>query len=214
MPSNNAGFVCGLIAGTFPNNIGHLFSTDAWRQNPMEPMKNLPLIPWALDNGAFPAWLQKREWNETAFWNRLELCLKLPTAPLWVIVPDVVADKNATLEKWNKYFPRVKEMGYKCAFAAQDGMVPSDVPEKADCVFIGGTTEWKWRNVESFCKAHENVHVGRVNSERMLWMAYDAGAKSCDGTGWFRGDKEQLAGMVQFLTEITSKRIQPLLNLT
>lgn len=213
MPSNNSGFVCGLIAGTFPKNIGHLFSTDAWRQNPPEPMAGLPPLPWALDNGAFPAWIQKRPWNEAAYWDRLEYCRLLDSRPLWVIVPDVVADREATLQNWWRYWLRVKEMGYRCAFAAQDGMTPDDVPPGADCVFIGGTTKWKWANVKRFCDSHANVHVGRVNSERLLWMAHDAGAKSCDGTGWFRGDKKQLAGLVRFLTEVTTFRRQPMLDI-
>lgn len=208
MPSNNSGFVCGMIAGTFPRNVGHLFSTDSWRQNPPEPMAGLPTMPWALDNGAFPAWLQKRPWNESAYWERLEFCRMLPTKPLWVIVPDVVADRESTLRNWFRHYPTVRDMGYHCAFAAQDGMTPDDIPPGADCVFIGGTTEWKWANVARFCAAHPNVHVGRVNSERLLWQAYDAGAKSCDGTGWFRGDRKQLAGLVRFLTEITQGRKQ------
>jgi hypothetical protein len=30
-------------------------------------------------------------------------------------------------------------------------------------------------------------------------MAHEAGAESCDGTGWFRGDQDQLAGLERYL---------------
>ena len=76
--------------------------------------------------------------------------------------------------------------GCPLAFAAQDGMTPADVPNNADVVFIGGTTSWKWRNLLSWTVAFPRVHVGRVNSRRLLEQAETAGAESCDGTGWFR----------------------------
>jgi len=47
--------------------------------------------------------------------------------------------------------------------------------------------------------AFPRVHVGRVNTERLLWIAHYAGAESCDGTGWFRGDQQQLAGLLRYL---------------
>lgn len=52
--------------------------------------------------------------------------------------------------------------------------------------------------------AFPRIHVGRVNTERMLWMAHEAGAESCDGTGWFRGDKAQLAGLMRYLDDSTN----------
>jgi hypothetical protein len=52
------------------------------------------------------------------------------------------------------------------------------------------------------------VHVARVNSERLLWMADDAGAVSCDGTGWMRGGEERLAELEHYL-EISTGRGRP-----
>ena len=53
------------------------------------------------------------------------------------------------------------------------------------------------------------VHVARVNSERLLWMADKAGAVSCDGTGWFRGNERQLAGLERYLRFSDSKQGHP-----
>jgi len=82
-------------------------------------------------------------------------------------------------------------------------MTPADIPAEADIIFIGGTTEWKWRNLRSWTDNFKRVHVARVNTERLLWMAHDAGAESCDGTGWFRGDEQQLDGLHRYLDQST-----------
>lgn len=207
MPSNNSGFTCGYIAGQNPGRIGWLLSTDSWRQNPS------PLIPWALDNGAYPAWEQKRPWNEAAFYERLEAMRYFHPRPLWVVVPDVVTDRIATLASWQEHAPRVAALGYRLAFAAQDGMTARDVPSEAEMVFVGGTTDWKWRNLREWTDNFPRVHVARVNTERMLWMAHKAGAESCDGTGWFRGDQEQLAGLVRYLKASAPGASRPQLEL-
>ncbi len=87
------------------------------------------------------------------------------------------------------------------AIAVQDGMTPSDVPKEASVIFVGGTTSWKWRNLKTWTENFPRVHVGRVNTYKLLWMAHDAGAESADGTGWFRGDAKQLAGLTKYLEE-------------
>ena len=83
--------------------------------------------------------------------------------------------------------------------AVQDGMEPGDVPAEAGVVFVGGSTEWKWRTVRDWCDAFDRVHVGRVNTNGKLWECHEAGAESCDGTGWFRGDQRQLRGLIAYL---------------
>lgn len=44
-------------------------------------------------------------------------------------------------------------------------------------------------------------HIERINTYRWHRVCADAGAESVDGTGWFRGDKEQLEGLRRFLAE-------------
>lgn len=202
MPTNNSGIQIGYLAGKYPGRIGWLLSPDGWRKPPS-------WMPYALDNGAYGAWANKRQWNAEAFRTHIEKS-KTAHKPLWVVVPDVVTDMDATMISWHEWSPQLRSMlpNVPLAFAVQDGMTPYHVPKDADVIFVGGTTEWKWRNLYSWTDNFPRVHVGRVNSERMLWMAHDAGAESCDGTGWMRGGEDRLDDLVRYLKESTTGRRQ------
>ena len=193
MPSNHSGFALGRLFGKYPGRLGWLISPGGWRKPPS-------WLPYALDNGAYSAWLNKQEWDEHAFVRLLERAAKAHT-PLWCVVPDVVADKDGTISKWREWLPILDILlpGVPRAFAVQDGMEPSDVPQNADIVFVGGTFEWKWRTVRLWTESFPRVHVARVNTERKLWEVDVAGAESCDGTGWFRGGEERLAELEHYL---------------
>jgi hypothetical protein len=205
MPSNNSGIQVGYLAGKYPGRIGWLLSPDGWRKPP-------GWMSYALDNGAFGAWVNKRPWNAEAFRAHIEKS-KTAHKPSWVVVPDVVTDMEATIISWHEWSPQLRAIlpNVPLAFAVQDGMTPCHVPKDADVIFVGGTTEWKWRNLYSWTDNFPRVHVGRVNSERMLWMAHDAGAESCDGTGWMRGGEERLDDLVRYLEESTTGRKQAML---
>jgi hypothetical protein len=197
MPSNNTGFDAGYLAGAYQGRFGHLFSPAGWRK----PRWGLP---YALDNGAFA------RWDEAAFVNMVQTVAGLVTTrtivnpPLWVIVPDVVADRAATLERWREWAPKLKPFGWPLAFAVQDGMTQDDVPNDAEVIFVGGSTDWKWRTVWDWTRHNRRVHVGRVNGYEWLWRCHEAGVESCDGTGWFRGRLEQLLGLKQYLDEAST----------
>jgi hypothetical protein len=202
MPTNNSGIQIGYLCGKYPNRLGWLISPDGWRKPPS-------WMPYALDNGAFGAWLNKREWDEQKFIDLLDRA-KTHIRPLWVAVPDVVADAEATKAKWVEWHRRIKDIiNVPLAFVVQDGMTTDDVPLSADVVFVGGSTEWKWRNLRHFTEHHARVHVGRVNSERLLWMAHDAGAESCDGTGWMRGGEDRLEELERYLRLSTRNDKRP-----
>ena len=194
MPANSTGIEFGRLCGRYPRSMGHLLSPGAAR-GPW------PWLPYALDNGAFSAFTKGIPFDEQAFLAHCEWALGTGPQPLWVVVPDVVADGAATLARWREWAPVLRRFGWPLAFAAQDGHQPGDVPADADVVFIGGSTEWKLQAIRPFCAAHRRVHVGRVNTYGRLRICADAGAESCDGTGWFRGDKTQLAGLLTFLGE-------------
>lgn len=188
MPGNDASMRLGYLAGKYPGKIGWIMSPDHWK----EPRD---YIPYGLDNGCW------NKWDEPAFYAHCERTVPLKHKPRWIAVPDVVADREATLRSWFLHSPQVARYGCPLAFVVQDGMTPADIPPNADVVFVGGSTAWKWATLETWCKAHPRVHVGRVNGERPLWLCHKAGAESCDGTGWFRGDKKQLAGLLRYLDE-------------
>jgi hypothetical protein len=202
MPTNNSGIQIGYLCGKYPGRLGWLISPGGWRKPPS-------WMPYALDNGAFSAWLNKREWDEQAFIDLLDRT-RGHIRPLWVAVPDVVADAEATKARWQEWSQRIREItNVPLAFVVQDGMTVADLPEDADVLFVGGSTEWKWRNLKMWTAAHPRVHVGRVNSERLLWMAHDAGAESCDGTGWMRGGEERLEDLERYLRLSTRNDKRP-----
>lgn len=196
MPANNAKMLVGYLAGKFPGRIGWLISPDGFK----EPHD---WLPYAFDNGAFPIWEKGIEWQEGPFYALCERAYGRKHRPLWIAVPDVVANREATLRSWFLHSTRVAAYGSPLAFVVQDGMTPDDIPPSASVVFVGGTTDWKWKNLRTWTANFPRVHVGRVNTYRMLWMAHEAGAESCDGTGWFRGDKQQLAGLLAYLEQST-----------
>lgn len=178
MVATNSSQVTRQMAKSNPDRIGWLIGPSFWK-NPING------IAYALDNDAFTAWRDKTEWDELAWLEMLDKAAKQSKPPLWCLVPDVVADRERTIEKWHVHSPKVKQLGFPTAFAVQDGMSLQDVPEDADVVFIGGTTSWKWRTLEMWTSLFSRVHVGRVR-QKMLMECYRLGAESCDGTGWFR----------------------------
>jgi hypothetical protein len=166
-------------------------------------------MPYALDNGAYGAWEKKHEWDEHAYIELLENARRA-TYPLWAAVPDVVCDRDATIAKWPIWSRKVREIlpHTPLAFVVQDGMTPADVPADAEVIFVGGGNDFKWRTLRTWTANFPRVHVGRVNSERKLWQCHDAGAESCDGTGWTMGGEDRLAELKHYL-EISSGRGRP-----
>ena len=205
MPASNTGVRTGYLAGRFPGKMGHLFSPGD-QKGPLEFMR------YALDNGAYSAFTSKKEWDEAAWIRLLDWAKISGQAPLWALVPDVVGNRVATLANWERYRATAARYNWPLAFAVQDGMEPIDVPASADVIFVGGSTEWKWRTVGLWCATFPRVHVGRVNSYKRLWQCHDLGAESCDGTGWMRGDQVQYRGLLAYLEESTgnAKRVMQL----
>lgn len=197
MPANNSSMHLGWLAGQYPGRIGWLLGPTGWR-TPHQWM------PYGCDNDKFAATVKRRPWDEIAYERMLVRVVameRLGRPPLWMLVPDVPFDREGTLIEWKRWAPKIKSYGWRLAFAVQDGMTQSDVPADADVIFVGGTTEWKLATIWYWCENNPDVHVGRVNGYRGLWHCHDAGAKSVDGTGFFRGDQEQLAGLERYLDE-------------
>jgi len=178
MPSSNTGFEAGYLAGKYPGRIAHLHCADTRKEPKL-------FVPWALDNGVFGAWQNGKEWDEEPFYQYLEIFSAWK--PMWAVVPDSVGNREKTLEMWDLHKDAVSAFGVPKAFAVQEGMTVADVPAEAEVVFVGGiSTSWKWRTLRTWTENFSRVHVGRVGSKRLLEQAEDAGAESCDSTGFFR----------------------------
>jgi hypothetical protein len=202
MVSNHTSFEFGHLATAHPGRIGHLYSPGGQR-GPW------PFMPYALDNGAYGAHKNKsawdvREWRELLRWAALS-----GQKPLWALVPDVVEDRQATIDHWWRYVDEVRAYGFRTAFAVQDGMHFGDVPMTADVVFLGGSTEWKEAAIEVWCKRFPGqVHVGRVNNWDRLVRCWRAGAVSVDGTGWYHKSarSNQRGELLKFIKETEAQQ--------
>jgi len=127
------------------------------------------------------AWLRLLDWAANA---------RGGLRPLWAAVPDVVADRDRTLERWPVYSGRVRGFGFRPAFVLQDGMTFADVPDGECMLFIGGSTAWKLAAIAPWsARFPGRVHVGRVSGPIRLDLCHDAGAVSVDGRGWYHHDQ-------------------------
>lgn len=193
MVSNQTGIEAGYLAAMYPGLIGHIYSPGGER-GPW------PFMPYALDNGAWPAHAHARPWSEPEWRWLVQWAAMSGQRPLWAIVPDVVGDREATLASWSKHVDTVRGYGFRPAFAAQDGMDFEDVPDDECVVFLGGSSKWKIAAIEPWCRRFPGrVHVGRVNTWDRLWRSYQAGAISCDGTGWFHKKFGQRNELMRYL---------------
>lgn len=195
MPANNTSAKVRDLWERFPGRIGHLMSPGGIRE---------PFGVYALDNGAYGAFLNHRPWDAEAFKRHCATAARLTRPPEWVAVPDVVGNRTATLSQWPRWSGFVRDYQWRPAFVVQDGMTETDIPSDAPVIFVGGSTHWKWSSLPTWCAAHPYVHVGRVNSPRALRRCAELGVVSVDGTGWTRGDQDQWNGLVQFLADPTT----------
>jgi hypothetical protein len=146
-----------------------------------------PGVPWAADSGLWSAkgirvfdldrylaWLWKRR--------------SYRADCLFATAPDVVGDAAATWLRSRHILPCLRGLGYPAALVAQDGWDGNAVDWGAfDCLFIGGTDEFKlaestYRLIAEAKQRDKHVHMGRVNSGRRFRAAAFAGCDSVDGT--------------------------------
>jgi hypothetical protein len=157
----------------------------------------LPGVAWALDNGCFGD-----QWKEDKWLTTLERYADA-SGCLFAVVPDVVADADATNERWSRYASAVSSLGYRAAYVTQNGCTA--VPDDADAVFTGGDDEWKL-SVEAQQLAADArrrgkwTHLGRVNTLRRLRFAAHHGYDSVDGTFIAFGPNTNLPKLLRYLT--------------
>jgi len=203
MPADIQGKWWRMATQRWPGRLGRLIGPGWWCPG----LHNGVL---ALDNDAYGAYANGRQWASEAWVRMLDLAAEQDNPPAWVLCPDVVGDRDATLAAWGRWYPIAAAYGWPVAFAAQDGMTPGDVPRDAALVFVGGSTEWKWSTARMWCSAFPRVHIGRAGSRKRLWMADRAGAESADSAGFFR-DPQRRAELERYLDESSFGQQQPVL---
>jgi hypothetical protein len=141
---------------------------------------------YAIDNGAWTAYVQRRPWDERAFVAVVE---KLGAGAEFIAAPDIVAGGLQSLRLSEQWLPRLDGIGRRRLIPVQDGVQDGDVGPLLGPpvgVFVGGTTPWKLTTMASWARlARERnayCHVGRVNSARRIRMCALAGVDSFDGT--------------------------------
>jgi hypothetical protein len=110
-----------------------------------------------------------------------------PERTLFATAPDVLGSHTATAARSIPMLRRIRAMGFKSAFVAQDGWNARTAPwDEFDALFIGGSTEFKFRAgrhaVEEANARGKWAHMGRVNSLDRMRAAIGIGCKSADGT--------------------------------
>lgn len=165
-------------------------------------------IPWACDNDCFQGL------DERKYVSMLDRVSGLPGC-LFVTVPDVVADNDATLELFEQWAPELERRELPLALVAQDGLTHEQLRERAPrlaALFIGGTTEWK-ESPEAAALAQLAselglfVHWGRVNTRRRFNLIVATGAAdSFDGSKWARFRNTYLDDGLVWLDDAASAR--------
>lgn len=192
-------YLSGVATGlTGAEGIGIMLNPDhgiAWAR-----LEQFPA--WAADNGCFAlgdrfdaaAWLA---WLETVPTSRC----------LFAAAPDVLGDHEATAVRSAPYLPRIRALGHRAAYVAQDGVTPDAVDWDAlDVLFIGGTTEWKLgaaaaRMIGAAQAKGKATHAGRVNSRRRFRHFAGLGVDTADGTFLAFGPDRRRRELIAWTTE-------------
>lgn len=166
-----------------------------------------PGVEWIADNAVFAG----KYPGDDAYLAWLSARAHLAADCRFVVAPDVVGDAAATLALSGPMMPRIRELGFPVALVAQDGLEDLDVPWDAfDCLFIGGSTDWKLGAAarELIAEARQRgkwVHMGRVNSRRRIQYAAAVGCDSVDGTFLAFGPDRRLPELHDWLREIRTR---------
>lgn len=154
------------------------------------------------DNGCF-----SDRWTERHWWTWL---LDQPRRFRFAVCPDVFDPAGGpchdqTVERWERFGLRMRIAGFVPAFVCQVGATADNLPDDADVLFLGGTTDWKlgieaWAITERW-RTSRWVHMGRVNSKRRFDTARAMGCHSVDGTYLTFGPDVNLTKLLGWLEQ-------------
>ena len=160
---------------------------------------------WMIDNGM---WTGK--WTETTWLRELEKFRHYRSTCVGVVIPDKLGDWQATNVLFEEYAPAVRDMGYRVAYVAQNGItIPWTPWGLFDTLFVGGPDSVNGR-MDRAIVAHEAflrglwVHVGRINSG--VAMAKWPNACSYDGTTLAKHPTYQLKRIMQGINQLRAQQ--------
>lgn len=160
-----------------------------------------PGIAWIADNSAYTGRYPGDERYLVWLAARVVHCGQCGFAT----APDIVGDAAATWARSRPVLPHIRELGYRAALVAQDGLEHLDVDWAAfDALFLGGTTAWKLGPTAAGLASHARslglwVHMGRVNSLTRIRYAASIGCDSVDGTYLAYGPDRNLPKLLDWL---------------
>ncbi len=158
--------------------LGHLLTPA--NRNGMASLLATGLL-WAADNGAFSGL------DEAKFRRMLAKIAGQPRC-LFLVVPDVVGNAQATHFQFEQWWDECHDTGQPLAYVGQDGAEHMDIPwGQFQAFFVGGSTAWKLSAAAGDLCAEakrrgKHVHMGRVNSLRRMDVAAAMGCDSIDGS--------------------------------
>jgi hypothetical protein len=166
--------------------------------------------PWAFDNNCF----NDPNIDVDNFLRHLDSYRCGQATCLFAVAPDVVGDPHETWSRSKPVLRDIRSLVTKAAYVAQDGQEKLPVHwEEFDCLFIGGSTEWKlsegaFRLVSEAKRRGKWTHMGRVNSRRRIRIGAMSGCDSTDGTMVKFGPDKRIPQLNRWLDELQR---QPLL---
>lgn len=145
-------------------------------------------VLWGADSGLFST-KGSREFDIDRYIEWMQERVPFQKDNLFITAPDVVGDWATTKRRSKFMLTVIRELGYKAALVAQDGLLSSEELEwdTFDCLFVGGTDAFKlaestYALVKDAKSRGKWTHMGRVNSFARLKAAALSGYDSADGT--------------------------------
>lgn len=161
-----------------------LMIVDHWRNPSYYPH-------FAIDNGCYSAWSRGAPWDPVPFLKSLAKCRELGLKPDFVVIPDVVANADASTLRSYQWYGVLKDLypEFPLYWAVQDGMDPNVLPRtNIDGIFVGGSMQWKLETMAQWAETARTwgipIHVGRIGTPERMVMAHWAGIDSIDSTTW------------------------------
>ena len=163
-----------------PLGFGRLFV--AKRPDPF------PGEKWALDNGAYGAWVNKTPFPEERFLRQLERALAAGD-PMFTVIPDIVAAGEKSYEFSWEWLERIYNYDTPLYLALQDGVKVEWIEEFRPSIaglFLGGTNEFKFTEGHKWAQYARDrdlgFHYGRCSTWAKMKQAYRIHATSLDSS--------------------------------